>query len=112
MLHFLYRSDWFTCGYVPSSSRLRLRCFPVLCREADWHPHQPFRAALYYHIALRRGRSGYGKHFHEPVAGYIFFENLDENRGILESRIRPKDNSTNLIYRFADIILFPHSLFA
>ena len=43
---------------------------------------------------------------------YVFLENFDENNGILESLINPEDNSTNLIYRFADIILPPYSLVA
>ena len=40
----------------------------------------------------------------------VFFENFDEKSGILESLINPEDNSTNLIYRFADIISSPHRL--
>jgi hypothetical protein len=38
------------------------------------------------------------------------FENFDEKRGILESQINLEDNSTNMIYRFADTILSPYSL--
>ena len=34
------------------------------------------------------------------------FENLYENSEILESQINEEDNSTNLIYRFADINVF------
>jgi hypothetical protein len=47
--------------------------------------------------------------FHETENGnwcleYVFFENFDEMGGILESLIKPEDNSTNLINRFADTI--------
>jgi hypothetical protein len=42
----------------------------------------------------------------------VIRENLDEKRGIREFRINPEDNSTNLIYQFADTISFPCSLFA
>jgi hypothetical protein len=39
---------------------------------------------------------------------YVLFENFEQNRGILASRINPEDNSTNLRYRFADTILPPY----
>jgi hypothetical protein len=44
------------------------------------------------------------------VLGIGLFENFDENSAIRESLINPDDNSTNRIYRFADIILSPHRL--
>jgi hypothetical protein len=41
-----------------------------------------------------------------------FCEILEEDKGILESRIKPDGNSTNPIYRFVDTILPPLPLVA